>query len=91
MPLFGKKKDAPSATAERPAHDESASFLPRRTRRRGVESFLARVIATGGIVGIGTAIAAILGSQDVDYWITGLAVATVSVIVAAFLWSSRTL
>jgi peptidoglycan/LPS O-acetylase OafA/YrhL len=91
MPLFGKKDDSHTATAERPAGDEPGSFLPRRSRRRGVESFFARVIATGGIVGIGTAIAAILGSQDVAYWITGLVVATASVIVAAFLWSSRTL
>ena len=50
-----------------------------------------RLIATGGIVGIGTALAAILGSQDVDAWIVGLVVSGVSVILAAFLWSSRTL
>ncbi len=66
-------------------------MIPGRKRRRGLESVVMRLIATGGIIGIGTAIAAILGSQDVHHWITGLVVATVSVILAAILWSSRTL
>ncbi len=48
-----------------------------------------RLIATGGIIGIGTALAAILGSQDVDAWIIGLVVSVLSVILAAVLWSSR--
>ena len=50
-----------------------------------------RVVATCGIVGIGTVIAAILGSQDVAGWIIGLVVSVVSVILAALLWSSRQL
>ena len=48
-----------------------------------------RLIATGGIVGIGTAVGAILGSQDVAHWITALAVSVLSVLLAAILWSSR--
>jgi hypothetical protein len=50
-----------------------------------------RLIATGGIIGIGTALAAILGSQDVDAWIIGLVVSIVTVVLAAILWSSRRL
>lgn len=67
------------------------TFIPNRGRRRGLESVAVRLIATGGIIGIGTALAAILGSQDVAHWITGIVVATVSVVLAAILWSSRTL
>ncbi|MBD0290135.1 MAG: hypothetical protein ICV74_02670 [Thermoleophilia bacterium] len=70
---------------------ERSNFIPARSRRRGLESVAVRLIATGGIIGIGTALAAILGSQDVDHWITGLVVATLSVLLAAILWSSRTL
>lgn len=50
-----------------------------------------RLVATGGIVGIATAIAAIMGSQDVDAWIVGLVVSGFSVLLAAVLWTSRTL
>jgi hypothetical protein len=67
------------------------TMIPGRERRRGIESVAVRLIATGGIIGIATALAAILGSQDVQHWITGLVVATVSVILAAVLWSSRML
>jgi hypothetical protein len=44
---------------------------------------------TLGIIGIGTALAAILGTQDVDVWIVGLVVSTLSVILAAVLWTRR--
>jgi hypothetical protein len=71
--------------------DEASTFIPTRARRRGFESLLMRVVATGGIVGIGAALAAILGSQDVDAWIIGLVVSAVTVLLAAVLWSSRTL
>ena len=71
--------------------DEPRGFIPARARRPWVESFFVRLVATGGIVGIGTALAAILGSQDVDAWIIGLAVSAVTVVLAAILWSSRTL
>ena len=33
------------------------------------------------------ALAAILGTQDVDAWIVGLAVSVLSVVLAALLWS----
>ena len=62
-------------------------------RRRGtvVERGAMRAIATGGIVGIGVALGAVLVGQDVDGWIVGLAVSLVSLILAALLWSSRQL
>lgn len=59
-------------------------------RRTGaLERFTVRVAMTLGIIGIGTALAAILGTQDVDAWIIGLAVSTVTVILAAVLWTRR--
>jgi len=50
-----------------------------------------RLVATGGIIGIAVALGAILGSQNVAGWITGLVVGLTSVILAALLWSSRQL
>jgi quinol-cytochrome oxidoreductase complex cytochrome b subunit len=67
-------------------------FLDRRSRPRPYfESAFVRVIATCGIVGICVAVAAILGTQDVAPWIIGLVISVASVILAAVLWSSRTL
>lgn len=51
------------------------------------EQGLVRIVLTLGIVGIGTAIAAILGTQDVDAWIIGLVVSIISVVLAAVLWT----
>ena len=73
------------------AEEERTGFLPQRVRRPRVESVFVRLIATGGIIGIGTALAAILGSQEVDAWIIGVVVSTLAVVLAAILWSSRTL
>ncbi len=70
---------------------DDPTFIPAHRRRFGLESFFVRLVATGGIIGIGTALAAILGSQDVAAWIIGLAVSIVVVILAVILWSSRTL
>ena len=65
-------------------------MLPRRGRRRyGVERVFMRVIATGGIIAIGVALAAILASSDVQGWIIGLVVSVVSVVLSGVLWSSR--
>jgi hypothetical protein len=50
-----------------------------------------RVVATAGIVGIAVVIAAIMGSQDVQGWLIGLAASVVSLVLAALLWSSRRL
>ena len=59
-------------------------------RRTGaLERSTVRVAMTIGIIGIGTALGAILGTQDIDAWIMGLAVSIVSVILAALLWTRR--
>ena len=50
-----------------------------------------RLVATGGIIGIAVAMGAVLVSQDVAGWITGLAIGLTTVILCAVLWSSRQL
>ena len=67
------------------------SMLPGRHQRPPLESAFVRVIATGGVIGVGVALGAILSSQKVAGWITGLVIALVSVILSAILWSSRRL
>jgi hypothetical protein len=67
-------------------------MVPGRARRRtAVERVFMRLIATAGIVGVGTALGAILVAQDVTGWIVGLVVSALSVLLAALLWSSRQL
>lgn len=66
-------------------------MLPTRRRRFGFERLMMRLIATGGVIGIGVAIGAILADNKVQGWIIGLAVAAESVLLAAILWSSREL
>ena len=67
-------------------------FIGRRGhRRRGIESIFIRFVATGGVIGIGVAAAAIMGTQDISAWVIGLVVSVLSVVLAAILWSSRTL
>jgi len=68
-----------------------ASFLPSQPGRRAAESVFVRVIATMGVIGLGTLLGAILVSQDVAGWIVGLCVALLSVACAGVLWRSRTL
>ena len=66
-------------------------MLPERDRRSGPERLLMRLVATCGIVGIGTAISAIMVSSGSHGWEAGLVVSIVSVVLAALLWSSRLL
>jgi hypothetical protein len=81
-----------SSSTAASAHADAPNMLPGRERRRtGVERLLVRLIATFGIVGIGVAIAAIMVSSKSQGWIVGLVVSLVSVILAAILWSSRSL
>lgn len=70
-------------------HDVPPGFLPTGPARLGIESVFVRLVATAGVVGIGTALGAILVSQDVAGWIVGLSVSLVSVALAAVLWRSR--
>lgn len=75
-----------------PSHERAPNMLPGRARRTlGIERFVIRLVATGGVIGIGVGIAAILAANTVQGWIIGLVVSTVSVVLAAILWSSRQL
>jgi len=93
------ERERPAAAEEREERGErgeldppAVPFLERRSRpRRRVESVFVRLVATCGIVGICVAAAAIMGTQNVAAWIIGLAVSVTSVVLAALLWSSRTL
>jgi len=91
---FHQESDAPPEGDERQRDLDAPAvpFLERRSRpRRRIESAFVRLVATGGIVGICVAVAAIMGTQNVAAWIIGLVVSVVSVVLAAVLWSSRTL
>jgi hypothetical protein len=77
--------------AERRNEPPSPNMLPARHNRGVLERTFVRVIATGGIVGICVAIAAIMASSNSAGWIIGLVVSLVSVVLAALLWSSRVL
>ncbi len=70
---------------------EPSSMIPVRATRPAIESFFVRLIATGGIIGIGTATAAIMATQRSHGWLIGVVVSVVSVVLAAVLWSSRRL
>ena len=79
-------------TAETRHRERPQGMIPARSRRRTkVERGSMRVLATGGIIGLATALGAVLVSQDVAGWIVGLAIGLTSVILAALLWSSRQL
>jgi hypothetical protein len=78
-----------SANTEEAA--DQTGFLPSEPPRNQAESVLVRVVATAGVIGIGTAIGAILGAQHVEAWIAALVVSTVCVVLAAVLWRSRRL
>ena len=66
-------------------------MIPTRRKRLPLEAPLMRLVSTAGIIAIGVAIAAIMTSQDSQGWLIGLVVSTVSVALAAVLWSSRRL
>ncbi len=70
----------------------SDNMLPQRPRRPLVlERLLVRLIATGGVIAVGVAIAAIMVSSHSQGWIVGLVVSIVAVVLSAILWSSRQL
>ena len=58
-------------------------------RRRKAGMAYQRGTATLGIVGIGTAVGAILGALDVNHWVTGLIVSIACVALAAVLWTVK--
>jgi hypothetical protein len=69
--------------------DRAGTMIPARSKRSAAESFVMRIVATAGIVGICVGIAAIMASQNVQGWIIGLVVSVISVVLAGVLWSSR--
>ena len=89
------KSPSPSASEERDlqiTRDLPQGMIPARSgRRTKLERASMRVLATGGIIGIATALGAVLVGNDVAGWIVGLVVGLTSVILAAVLWSSRQL
>ncbi len=90
-PLEGIEAEVPAADQD-PLDAPAVPFLERRSApRMRIESLFVRLIATSGIVGVSVAIAAIMGTFSVQAWIIGLVASAVSVVLAAILWSSRTL
>jgi hypothetical protein len=86
-PREARFRERESRRRERPQ-----GMVPGRERRRtGLERGAMRAIATGGIVGIGVVLGAVLVGQEVAGWIVGLVVSAVSIVLAALLWSSRQL
>jgi hypothetical protein len=77
--LFRRNPDADATSAAPSSPGRIATF----------QSFFSRLVATGGIIGAGTGVATIMGTQDVDAWIIGIVVAGLSVLLAAVVWSSR--
>jgi hypothetical protein len=78
-----ERRDAPP--------EQSGVMIPSGRKRLPLEAPLMRAVATGGIIGIGVVIAAIMTSQDSQGWLIGLVVSIVSVVLSAVLWSSRRL
>ncbi len=83
--------ESPAAVEAHERPDSHNMLPPRERRRTRAERLLVRLIATGGIVGIGVAISAIMVANGSQGWLVGLVVSIVSVVLAAILWSSRQL
>jgi hypothetical protein len=80
----GSRPDPPP-----PAPRAQRSPSRRAGRRLAFETAFQRLVATVGVIGVGVAIAAILGSQNVAGWIIGLVVSIESVVLTGLVWSPR--
>jgi hypothetical protein len=69
--------------------DEGPEFLPAQPPQRRVWWMVIRLLASAAIIGIGTAVGAILGAAGVHSWLIALVVAAVCVVLTAPLWSVR--
>jgi tetrahydromethanopterin S-methyltransferase subunit F len=58
---------------------------PQRGPRSAIERGLGRLVATAGIIGIGAGLGALLASNKVQGWITGLVIAVVSIVLVTLL------
>jgi len=63
----------------------SGSHPARQGARSRLERGLVRLVATSGIIGIGAGLGALLASDKVQGWITGLVVAAVSIVLLLLL------
>ena len=72
------RADEPTVRAGEPAE----GFLSPQPRRLRLESVFVRLVATAGVVGVGTALGAVLVTNEVAGWIVGLTVSVVSVLFA---------
>ena len=91
LPEPGAPAPTELARTGEPAERSGPGFLPSTPPRPQLESVLVRLIATAGVVGIGTAIGAIIGASNVRSWVIGLVTSAVTVLLAALLWRSRRL
>jgi hypothetical protein len=90
-PPFEAAQPAGAPESQPDRRTKSPNMLPTRRGRGRAERTFVRVVATGGVVGIGVVIAAIMASSNPQGWLIGLVVSVVSVVLAAVLWSSRVL
>lgn len=74
-----------------PRAGDSTQPAGRKRRGVGIHRVFVRFVATGGVIGVGVALGAILAASKVQGWITGLVVALVSVLLAGVIWSSKQL
>lgn len=91
QPAAGQSSGAGRGRRSDAAGEPPGVMIPARRKRLPLETFVMRLVATAGVVGISVAIAAIMTSNHSKGWVIGLVVSLVSVILAAFLWSSRRL
>jgi hypothetical protein len=80
--------DSPSVVGP-DTESPSDGFLSASPTRARLESVFVRLIATAGVIAVGTALGAALVANEVVGWIVGLVVSTVCVLCAAILWRSR--
>ena len=80
-----------SSEAATTAPVANVGFLPAQPARATAESVLVRIIATAGVIGIGTAVGAFLTAQGLAGWTVALVVSMLCVTLAAVLWRSRRL
>ena len=73
----------PKAPPKPPAVPPVAAKPPSAKRRGRAGDVLVRSLVSLGIVGVATAIAAILGTQEVAHWVTGLVVSLLSLALFA--------
>lgn len=83
MALLGQKKDTTPAPA--PAGQPGAGVQPAPTRRRRAQMGVVRSAGYLGVVGIATAVAAIMGTQDIASWIVGVVAACVTLVLTGIL------